>query len=379
MTRAPRVLFATMSAPSAEGQGGHHRSYQIVHDLEALVGAEQVTTLCLSEERGSPTGARTLGWKKRRLSDLIRNRRRVRGGSDYSPRAYVEESGLERYRRSVEARKPDVCLTDHSGIAAGLLPLNERAGIPTVIVPQNIESLDWVRPGRLATAIADLGDELSILSACTARLCISRVEAGFLGGLGLPSRYYPYRPVAELESTLLKIRAERAARREPGLLLLLGSAVHRTTGESFAWLLRGIREHGLPPGVTLLVAGKSTESLLPRGESVPGVKVLGTVPPAVLREALTRAVAVLVPQRRGFGALTRLSEMSCAGIPFAVSEHACLALDLPPGASPVGDDPADWRDALAAMAAAVDTPLPAYVAWRDRQRGLPGDVFRSSP
>ena len=86
--------------------------------------------------------------------------------------------------------------------------------------------------------------------------------------------------------------------------------MHRTTGESFAWLLRGIREHGLPPGVKLLVAGKSTEALLPGGESVPGVEVLGTVTPAVLRGVLTRAAAVLVPQRRGFGALTRLSEMS---------------------------------------------------------------------
>lgn len=378
MTRAPRVLFATMSAPSAVGQGGHHRSYQIVHDLEALVGTERLTMLCLSEERGPATRAHTLSWKKRRLADLVKNRRRVRGGSDYSPRAYVEESGLQQYRRSIDSQKPDVCLTDHSGIAAGLLPFNERAGIPTVIFPQNIESLDWVRPGRLATAIADLGDELSILSACAARLCISRVEAGFLGGLGLPSRYYPYRPVADVESNLLGIRAERAARRESGLLLLLGSAVHRTTGESFAWLLRGIREHGLPPGVTLLVAGKSTESLLPRGESVPGVEVLGTVTPAVLHEALTRAVAVLVPQRRGFGALTRLPEMACAGIPYAVSEHACLALDLPPGATPVGDDPADWRAVIAEMARSADTPLPAYVDWRDRQRGLPGDAFLSS-
>jgi hypothetical protein len=77
---------------------------------------------------------------------------------------------------------------------------------------------------------------------------------------------------------------------------------------------------------------------------------------------------VLAPQRRGFGALTRMAEMACAGVPVLVSQHAAYALDLPPGVVAVEDEWNAWWAALERMAAGeAVTAAGDYAEWDARQ------------
>jgi len=83
--------------------------------------------------------------------------------------------------------------------------------------------------------------------------------------------------------------------------------------------------------VRVVVIGAGTDKLLSPGESVPGIELKGWTDQDELDRLLVGAHAVLVPQRFGFGAPTRLAELSCAGIPVIGFDHPTYAIDVPPG------------------------------------------------
>jgi len=400
------AVFVTRFAPQPVGHGGHHRSYQIFHDLQAALGPEAVQLYTPAGEPAPANGAvaaapgrSPLAPLRQRL-DLFWHFLRV-GGHPYRLLAYILDPtfrarrrfggvSAEHYRRFLAGRpRPDVCLVDHP-YYANLLRVNQDFGLPTVNCTQNLETFDL---GELNLAdewsqyafIADFVSELKWLAACDARLLISKVEAGLIGGLGYPTHYYPYYPVGEIRARQLAIRQQRASTpAEPGLAVMVGSAAHATTRDSFAWFVAEARRHGLPAGVRVVIGGLQTETLLPAGETVPGLELRGWLAQPELDALLTRCAAFLAPQDRGFGALTRLPELACAGIPVLVSEHASLALDLPPGAVPVGRDWSAWQAHLQARAGLV-APPPAtdYAAWEARQpnplRSVVRRLLTSSP
>jgi hypothetical protein len=71
----------------------------------------------------------------------------------------------------------------------------------------------------------------------------------------------------------------------------------------------------------------------------------------------------------GFGALTRITELACAGVPSLVFPHASQALDPPPGARVLED--AAWGTLIGGMCQAMDSPATiepeAYFDWESRQ------------
>jgi hypothetical protein len=77
---------------------------------------------------------------------------------------------------------------------------------------------------------------------------------------------------------------------------------------------------------------------------------------------------VLVPRQEGFGALTRMPELSCAGVPVLASASVTFAQDPPPGTTIVDDSWDAWR---AAMESAVHeggtTAAADYEAWAASQ------------
>ena len=153
-----------------------------------------------------------------------------------------------------------------------------------------------------------------------------------MSGLGLSYHYYPYLPVGELRQRQDEIREKRlTSDREPGLFLLIGSASYAPIRKSCEWFITNAKHNSLPPGVRVVVLGAGTNKLLPQGESVPGVELKGWAEQAELDDLLVRAQAVLVPQQFGFGAPTRLAELSCAGIPVIGCQHPTFAIDPPPG------------------------------------------------
>jgi hypothetical protein len=111
------------------------------------------------------------------------------------------------------------------------------------------------------------------------------------------------------------------AEQEPGLFLLLGSAMHGTTRRAFEWFLAQTRSHGLPPGVRLVLAGMGTDTLDLRGTA--GIEALGWVNQPELDRLLTLARAVVssaLTPPPGLVTATRARSLRAAAVP----PHACV-------------------------------------------------------
>ncbi len=389
-----KVIWVSYYEPKAIGDGGYHRAYQVVHDLEAAVGAEQVIhahvpppwdtwTPWPTPARPAPPGDPVQrGWKRLRrrivrvrsaAGRLARNPYRLAAPTPYRSTGYLTPGYLAYYEELISDAHPAVCVLENTRFGE-VVEINQRHTVPTVCCTQNLEAFDTAA-GRAAegwgrySQAADFATELDLLARCAERLFISRVETGLVGGLGLSAHYYPYLPVGEIAARLWALRRQRAEQPpEAGLFLMVGSAGHGSTLAGFQWFIQQAQAHGLPAGVRVVVAGNHTEKLLPAGVSVAGLELRGWLPQPELDDLLARASAMLIPQQTGFGALTRLPELACAGVPAIVSQHPLYALDPPPGLVPVRDEWPAWMQALEAMRAAPPAcPQEAYAAWQDRQ------------
>ena len=224
---------------------------------------------------------------------------------------------------------------------------------------------------RLAVyaTLTDFANELQSLAQCDERLCISKIEAGLMSGLGLSYYYYPYLPVGGLRQRQDRIRERRlSSPRESGLYLLIGSASYAPIRKSCEWFIQNAREHSLPPNVRVVVLGAGTEKLLPEGKSVRGIEVKGWTEQEELDDLLVKAQAVLVPQQFGFGAPTRLPELSCAGIPVIGCYHPTYAIDPPPGFHATEATWDAWYKRMEELRReTVDVTVEQYDAWESAQ------------
>jgi glycosyltransferase involved in cell wall biosynthesis len=149
----------------------------------------------------------------------------------------------------------------------------------------------------------------------------------------------------------MSIRKKRAStRKEAGLFILIGTASYGPIKKSCEWLIQHARDQGLPKGVRIVVAGLGTDTLSAPGESVPGIELQGWVEQEEMDELLARARGVLVPQRFGFGAPTRLAELSCAGVPVIGDRHPTYALDPPPGFHVADASWTNWYEKILELA-----------------------------
>ena len=361
----PVVIYITHAVPSEVGNGGVHRSYQVLHELEKIVGPDRVWVLTgdfiaslvnngkAGDVNGSRRADRTLKqWAAFRSGTAVRfakNPYRLFHRTAFATGLHpvIKDYYASRLK---EISSRAVCLFDHAQFAE-LIPINREHGIPTVSCTQNLDALgddfDSISSNlaacngnhvgaqqRLAiyATMTDFANELQSLAQCDERLFISKLEAGLMSGVGLSNYYYPYLPVGALRQRQEEIRRKRLpGAREPGLFLLIGSASYAPIRKSCEWFIQNAKEHGLPPGVRVVVVGAGTTKLLAAGENVPGIELKGWAEQEELDLLLVRAQAVLVPQQFGFGAPTRLAELSCAGIPVIGCPHPTYAIDAPPG------------------------------------------------
>jgi glycosyltransferase involved in cell wall biosynthesis len=280
---------------------------------------------------------------------------------------WAEGALLERYQAVVDAAGGDVvCIIEHPCFQR-IVEKNRTRGIPTIAAFHNLESLDVGGPldlGRRLRTWSRLGDvasELNVLRACDERLFISGVEAGLVSGIGMTAKHYPYRAVGEVAEWLAGIRAQRATRARATAktnLVMLGSAVHPSTAKGFRWFLELASRHGLPPGVEVHVVGAGTDTLAPGTNGRGAIHFRGWVSAQELEELLVNADAAILPQREGFGALTRLPELAAAGIPVVTSEHAALAAGHVAGVQVVDDEWESWLAAIERVRSveSVDAP-----------------------
>ncbi|MBV9170482.1 MAG: hypothetical protein JOZ81_10400 [Chloroflexi bacterium] len=348
-----RVVFVSYRRPAVDGDGGNHRTYQILLDLQAEFGPENVWSLSLEEwiADSKPVIQPTTN----RWRDLVARMRRRAGRTFENPyklltreawshsvrfgtRGVLRREFVQFYRDRTRA---DLCVVDHP-MFDDIRSSNQELGISTVIATHNIESLDVgrVRLDRqlhLQAAGVDFANELYALARYDERFAISKVEASLLTGVGLSCHYYPYLPCGQIRENLLRIAHERQRRAsERDLFLIVGTANHAPTRKSLEWFLEHATLYGLPAGARVVVVGdKVTQLAL---HKLRGVEIRGRVSQAELQRLLLQACCAIVPQRMGFGALTRLPELACAGVPTLTFPHAALAIDPPPGVRVLTDD-----------------------------------------
>jgi glycosyltransferase involved in cell wall biosynthesis len=388
------IVLVTHFEPLPIGHGGNHRSYQMLYDLENLTGSDNVTKIITplhSDQLLQPK--KRLLWKS--ITALTRISQRLTGlfwyflyiGNIYQVLTRIRPleklgyhlkfaSELSKYEESIRrGEKPIVCIIDHPFFEC-FIDINEKYGIPTILCGHNLESFDgfiydrWSYKDSMYASIV-FADEYKCLSRCGHRLMISVVEKNILDGLGLGSEYYPYVPVGRIFERQQSIRLQRQAQsQEPGLLLLLGSYYHLSTAEGMTWLLEGLARLEKPNfPLRLVVAGNGTWHLKEKTFLPPWIEIKGWIKQEELDELLIQAQGVLIPQRLGFGVVTKLSELACAGIPVVVSEHPTRAFEKPPGLFIAGESVEEWIAAIEDLASGKMNGASAtdYNGWASRQ------------
>lgn len=357
------VLVVSQFEPLSEGHGGNHRTYQLIHDLRSLVGADQVSVLALDKWRQThprpPVRKPGQGVIRNLLTERL----------PYLKAAHPVDLMLGRWGQFKRYSTPDftdgaretigrlprplVCIIENTAFGRAVLPLCKAACIPVVACPQNIESWDRALPftrddhrlkGLAALAFAD---EWQVLDNCHSVLTISRIEQGLLRGLGLKADYCSYRPVGAVADYFHDIRRKRASPGPAqGLLVILGSCAHLSTRLSTERLLGILSRINIRPDFRIVLAGSRSESLVIPPSLVRRVECRGRISNEEMGELLAQATAMLVSQDIGFGALTRISEFACAGIPVVASDFVHRTMETPPGVLFAGESTGSWALAI---------------------------------
>jgi hypothetical protein len=383
-----RVIFVSRYPISDVGHGGFHRSYQIWFELCQLVGQENVISLNLVPEQNLyPNKGRLQNYFKE-LSYRIKffGNYLYSFGNPYQVYTYYLENIKKSqslfgnipniaYRElDLSLDEPVVCIVDHPN-QADIVSLNTQFGIPTFYCSQNVESLDMFagsfdEKSKILNLFPHLLKELDLMATCDERLCISKVETGLLGGLGLPTIYYPYLPVGTIRKNLETIRSNRENNIsiDRNHYLMIGSSIHHTTKKSFMWFINHVVADGLPNGIKITLVGKGTKELMANSKVPPCLDVRGWLSQDELEKLMCEINGVVVPQLTGFGALTRLPELSCAGLPTITSLHSTYAVDVPPGVFAVSDKWSDWLDGIKELSrGSSDFAESSYRSWENEQ------------
>jgi len=380
----PNILFFTRHAPKPDGGGGFHRTYQIFYELISFFGKENVSLPALHPDIK----------KSHKYSSYIRAiRKRLRILRPVLQRGFSNkllfnqiiennQSGFNLFPQiSLDLYKdyhnkhgdPLLCIMDNPRFLP-IIKFNKENRIPTIYCPQNFDSFD------LNAHLLDqfkyckqcgisLIYELQAVTKSKHQLVISKFEEELYKGLGVNTRYYPYLPVGKIRQRLINIRSKRMGKAfDPSLFFLIGSVNHTTTYESFKWFIKNCQQYGLPSDIQVVVAGRRSDKLGEEFPPIQGVEFLGQLEQDVLEDYLEKARAILIPQLSGFGAVTRIPEMACAGIPMIVSRHAMNAMPEPPGCFIVGNDWSEWVEMIQYLKEhRVTRSLTEYKTWEAEQ------------
>jgi hypothetical protein len=188
-------------------------------------------------------------------------------------------------------------------------------GFNVIALPHNLESLangQDVFPESFDT-------EVESLAKATAVFCIAREETWLLRLKGVNAHYLPYYAPRKRFDELLEIREQRQNSTKE-YFLILGSASHPPTREGMIeqieWLEQGHQ------AFKIQIAGRRTEALKPYCDR-PNFTLHGSVSEQQLTQLLVHAKAILIHQRSGGGAITRIPDMLTAGIPVIANGNAC--------------------------------------------------------
>ena len=353
------IIYVSRIDISDIGAGGHHHGYQIVHNLETI-DKVQVQTFNPNQwgktrtfmDRAWYWSIRKCGLNKLKIRLSFDNPYNLIAFTSYTTKHFVPPTFFRAYEKKLKTlQKPVVCVLADTRLGK-VVDINKRHRIPTVLCIQALESfdtreVDLQRKLSVKARMVDFANELWLLSQADARLFISQVEAGIVGGLGLSAIFHPYLPVGKIRQRLQEVRQRRLATSpQAGLFLMLGSADHDTTRDAMHWFIEQAQRGGIPKGIQIVVGGQNTDQLLPPGQIIPGLELRGWLSQPELDRLLSQIKGVLIPQQTGFGALTRLPELACADIPVIVSQHPTHAIDNTPGLYIASDNWSNWCEKM---------------------------------
>lgn len=198
----------------------------------------------------------------------------------------------------------------------------KAAGYRVIALPHNIEALVSVpaERDRSSSNLRSLSHELYCLSQADAVFCISWEETWLLRQCGIPASFLPYYPPEETVNSLQKIRQLRA-NSDKSRFLIVGTVKNQPTLEGMLEQLNMLAKLREQVPFEVDVAGYGSE-VLAEDCKFEGLKLHGSVDQSFLDHLLIHAKAVLVHQKTGAGALTRIPEMLIAGIPVIANDQA---------------------------------------------------------
>lgn len=172
--------------------------------------------------------------------------------------------------------------------------------------------------------------ELDILRKCSFAIAISYEECFLLNNVGVSSFYFPYYPVKSIRTRMGAIREVRksTAKRD---YLLLGTALNPPTLHGMLNVLNSWQTFGKESADRLIVAGFGTAHLADCCSLQHGVIFKGALDDSELDEILSTCKGTLIYQEHGSGALTKICEYLCAGVPVLVNFHAARSYHNLPG------------------------------------------------
>jgi len=350
-----KILFITHGEPLASGHGGNHRTYQIYYELCQLVGESNVIILRPIQKAPESKVIRTAYFAalfaRNAHSNILGAIARTNFAKLMAISSQGDKNETHETLRKILQTAPPVASVVESPIFYRSVNFLKQNQIPVVAAFQNLESLDTINPTKRAmlhTSIgADFGREIGLLSRYDHRLFISKIETALIGGVGLSSTFYPYTPVGKIFDYFQNIKRLRSQTPQTvGLFAMIGSAFHPSTYEGMRWFVECAVKHGLPENAHVVIAGRRTESFAGVSLKSGTIEAVGKISSDNLTKLLVEAQAVLVPHFRGFGGLTKLPEISLAGIPILASKHVTYAVNSLPHLLALEDSWQSWTDQM---------------------------------
>jgi len=191
----------------------------------------------------------------------------------------------------------------------------EKHEIKVAVFPHNMESLVANRKSCLSGKKSPhwFNEEVNLFRKCNAVFTISTEEQWLLQLFNISSTYYPYYPSLKIESQFLKIREARKFIPNKVGILMVGTAHNPPTKAGMAEVIDFYLSNQL--NFILIIAGYGTEVLLEKYQNLPdSIRVIGSLSQKKMDEYLTQCKAVLIHQKGGTGALTKIQEYIIGGI-----------------------------------------------------------------
>lgn len=204
-------------------------------------------------------------------------------------------------------------------------------GFNVIAIPQNIESLvsGAIDPLTGQNLPESFENEVKYLKKADFVFSISREEQWLLKLRGIDADFLPYYPPQKILLNLREIREIRKTSKK-NKFLILGTASNPPTRIGMIEQLHLFNRIAKKINFEVDIAGYGTECLKEYC-SHPEFTLHGTVSSEQLNLLLINCKAVMVHQKAGVGALTRIPEMIIAGIPVISNSNACRSAFNYPG------------------------------------------------